>query len=158
MASPRAVLFDLDGTLLDTLEDLCNAVNRVLRNHRFPLHPIDAYRYFVGDGVRVLFERALPEANRDGETLQRCIAEFREDYGLHWNVATRPYRGIPELLDALTSRGIPMAVLSNKPHDTTMKCIAGLLLLAAALARPSGASAQTINLSQIGRASCRERV
>lgn len=127
MAPPRAIVFDLDGTLLNTLEDLCNAVNRVLRTHGFPLHPVDAYRYFVGDGVRVLFERALPEAHRDEETLRTCIAEFREDYAVHWNVATRPYQGIAELLDGLTARGIPMAVLSNKPHDTTVKCITGLL-------------------------------
>jgi len=127
MGPSQAVVFDLDGTLLDTLEDLCNAVNRVLRKHGFPLHPLDAYRYFVGDGVRVLFERALPGPHRDEATLRTCITEFREDYAVHWNVATRPYGGIPELLGTLAARGVPMAVLSNKPHDTTVKCVAGLL-------------------------------
>lgn len=123
----RAVLFDLDGTLLDTLEDLCNAVNRVLALHGFPLHPLDRYRYFIGDGARVLFERALPSECCDEATLRQCLAEFREDYGRNWNVATRPYAGIAHLLDHLTVRGIARCVLSNKPHETTEKCVRGLL-------------------------------
>ncbi len=123
----KAILFDLDGTLLDTLEDLCDAVNRVLRRNGFPPHPLDAYRYFVGDGASTLFQRALPEGHRGTEVVQRCLVDFREDYGRTWNVKTQPYPGIPEMLDALVARRLRLAVLSNKPHDTTVLCVTELL-------------------------------
>ncbi|MGB6647362.1 MAG: HAD family hydrolase [Bacteroidota bacterium] len=123
----KAVLFDLDGTLLDTLEDLCDSVNRVLTSRDFPTHPLDAYRYYVGDGAATLFRRVLPEGKNGDEMVQKCLMDFREDYGHNWNVKTKPYPGIEELLDALTGRGIRMTVLSNKPDETTKKCIDGLL-------------------------------
>jgi len=123
----RAVIFDLDGTLLNTLEDIGRAANRVLATHGFPEHPLDAYRYFVGDGAAVLFQRALPGGVGHGETLERCLSEFREDYGRAWNVATKPYHGIPDLLNGLTGRGIRLSVLSNKPHAITESCVRGLL-------------------------------
>lgn len=123
----RAVVFDLDGTLLDTLEDIGRAANRVLAANGFPEHPLESYKYFVGDGASVLFERALPEGVGRGAMLERCLREFREDYGRTWNVSTKPYPGIPELLNALTRRGIRMAVLSNKPHHLTEACVRGLL-------------------------------
>ncbi len=123
----KAVLFDLDGTLLDTLEDLCDSVNRVLAARGFPIHPLDAYRYYVGDGAATLFRRVLPENQNGDEMVQNCLLDFREDYGRNWNVKTRPYPGITELLDALTERGIQMTVLSNKPDETTKKCIEGIL-------------------------------
>jgi phosphoglycolate phosphatase len=124
----KAIIFDLDGTLLNTLEDLCDAVNRVLARNGFPPHPLDAYRYFVGDGAAALFKRALPAARQDEATLHRCLVDFRDDYGRHWNVKTRPYPGIPEMLDALVARGARLAVLSNKPHETTEKCVGGFLV------------------------------
>lgn len=127
MPAMKAIIFDLDGTLLDTLEDLCDAVNRVLARNGFAPHPQDAYRYFVGDGAAMLFRRALPAAHQDEATLHRCLMDFRDDYGQHWNVKTRPYAGIPEMLDALVAQGARLAVLSNKPHETTEKCVAGLL-------------------------------
>lgn len=123
----QAIVFDLDGTLLDTLEDLASAVNRVLSSHDFPTHHVDAYRYFVGDGARTLFERVLPEHDRSEELLEICLEEFREDYGQNWNVRTRPYPGIEPLLDALVARGTRLAVLSNKPHEVTLKCVEGIL-------------------------------
>jgi phosphoglycolate phosphatase len=123
----RAVIFDLDGTLLDTLEDIGRAANRVLAAHGFPVHPLDAYRHFVGDGASALFQRALPDGLGTGETLERCLGEFREDYGRTWNVATQPYPGVPELLRALTGRGVRMSILSNKPHAITEACVRGLL-------------------------------
>ena len=123
----QAIVFDLDGTLLDTLEDLAAAVNRVLASHDFPTHHVDAYRYFVGDGARTLFERVLPERHRSEELLEACLEEFREDYGRNWNVRTRPYPGIESLLHALVARGTRLAVLSNKPHELTLKCVEGIL-------------------------------
>ena len=122
-----AVLFDLDGTLLDTLEDLGHAVNRVLTSKGFPTHRMDAVRSFIGDGTAMLVTRALPEDHRDHETVQTCLQIFLKDYGQHWNVKTRPYDGIPHMLDTLTSRGLRMAVLSNKPEDFTKRCVTELL-------------------------------
>lgn len=122
-----AVLFDLDGTLLDTLEDIADAVNRVLARHHYPIHPLDAYRYFVGEGARVLVWRVLPKDARSEETVDALYAEFREEYAQNWNAKTRPYDGIPEMLDGLVERGLKVAVLSNKPDDFTRKCVNELL-------------------------------
>ncbi len=118
-----AVLFDLDGTLLDTLQDLGNAVNRVLERNGMPPHDINAYRTFVGDGVHMLVRRALPESRRDPESVSRMVEEFRLEYRKHWKENSKPYPGVAELLDALSARRIPMAVLSNKPHDFTSRCV-----------------------------------
>ncbi len=123
----RAVMFDLDGTLLDTLEDIGRAANRVLGAHGFPEHPLESYKYYVGDGAAVLFQRALPDGLGHGDTLQQCLLEFREDYGRAWGVATAPYPGIPELLKDLSGRGVRMCILSNKPHASTEACVEGLL-------------------------------
>ena len=117
--TPAAVIFDLDGTLLDTLEDLASSMNRALEGLGHPPHPIDAYRVFVGDGVKMLARRALPDGARDEETVARAVRSMKEIYGAAWNVKTRPYDGIPELLDSIGERGLPIAVLSNKPHDLT---------------------------------------
>lgn len=122
-----AVIFDLDGTLLDTLQDLADSGNYTLAAHGFPMHDADAYRYFVGDGVSRLFERSLPEEARQPDVIARCAATFREAYGQRWNVKTRPYPGIPELLQWLAVQQIPAAVLSNKPDDFTRRCVQELL-------------------------------
>ena len=119
----KAILFDLDGTLLDTLEDLGNAANRVLDKYGFPTHTMADYRYFVGDGVVTLMNRALPEDKRNNDTIQICVKTFREEYGKSWNVKTRPYDGVPEMLDALVTHGLKMAVLSNKPDEFTKLCV-----------------------------------
>jgi phosphoglycolate phosphatase len=121
--SYEAILFDLDGTLLDTLNDLSNAVNRVLAQHGFPIHQQEAYRYFVGDGAKMLMTRALPEHQRHENTIQTCLEEFQEEYGQHWNVETSVYQGIAEMLDRLYARGIHLAILSNKPHEFTRRCV-----------------------------------
>lgn len=125
--SYRAVLFDLDGTLLDTLEDLADSTNAALAQLGCPPHPLDAYRHFVGDGVVNLLTRTLPEARRDPATVARAVELMRAIYAEHWADKTRPYPGIPELLDALAARGVKMAVLSNKPDDTTKLCVARFL-------------------------------
>jgi phosphoglycolate phosphatase len=123
----QAILFDLDGTLLDTLEDLADAMNRVLAGKGFPTHELDAYRYFIGDGAAMLVTRVLPEAARSDALIQTCLAEFRQDYGENWRVKTQAYDGVQEMLDKLTARGLPMAVLSNKPQAFTRRYVSELL-------------------------------
>ena len=123
----KAVLFDLDGTLLDTLEDIANSANSALVRYGLPTRSADAYRYFIGDGVTMLISRALPDENRDSDIIAKCVKGFREDYSRNWNVNTRPYEGVPELLDALAAKHIKMAVLSNKPDDFTKQCVSELL-------------------------------
>jgi phosphoglycolate phosphatase len=127
MKKYRAVIFDLDGTLLDTLEDIADAANRVLAMKGFPVRPLEAHKAAVGNGARQLMERVLPEANRDAKTIQECFEEFRKDYGEHWNIKTKPYAGVSEMLNALEKLGLRMAVLSNKPADFTRKCVYGIL-------------------------------
>lgn len=119
----KAVIFDLDGTLLDTLEDLADAGNRVLAAAGLPTHPVDRYRYFVGDGVRALVERILPEQVRDPENIERLMAAFRDDYAKNWHVRTRVYDGVGVMLSALQQQYLFLNVLSNKPHDFTRLCV-----------------------------------
>ncbi|MGV1099202.1 HAD family hydrolase [Thiovibrio sp. JS02] len=127
MQTIQCVLFDLDGTLLDSLADLAGSMNTVLRRHGYPVHPIDAYRYFVGEGVVKLVERSLPKNRKTPEKIAQCADEMRREYAGRWAETTKPYAGIPELLDALSQRGIPMAILSNKPDDFTREIVKSLL-------------------------------
>ena len=122
-----AVIFDLDGTLLNTLEDIANSANSVLASHDFPTHNIYDYRNFVGDGINMLITRVLPEDKRNDDTIRKCVNAFREAYRRNWNVKTKPYDGVAEMLDELSARRLKLAVLSNKPDDFTKKCVAGLL-------------------------------
>ena len=123
----RALLFDLDGTLLDTLQDIADSVNSALAHFGFPQHELDAYRYFVGDGVEMLAIRALPEDRRDQMTVGKVVARIDEAYSLRWANNTRPFQGIPELLDALTNIGIRMAILSNKGQSFAELMVSTLL-------------------------------
>jgi phosphoglycolate phosphatase len=123
----KAILFDLDGTLLDTLEDIADSANRVLAGRGLPTHPVDAYREAVGQGARQLIVNILPDADRDTDTIRTCLDDFLGGYGQNWNKKTKPYAGVRELLDALKTRGIKLAVLSNKPAEFTVKCVNELL-------------------------------
>ncbi len=120
----RLIIFDLDGTLLNSIADLAVAVNLALGACGYPIHPEEAYRFMVGDGVRKLFERALPEAERTPENIERIREHFMPYYDLHNADLSRPYEGIVELLEELQQRGVRMAVASNKYHSATQKLIA----------------------------------
>lgn len=119
----EAVVFDLDGTLLDTLQDIADAANQALREADLPTHEVDAYRHLVGEGVDRLFERAIQKSADHAENVARCVAAFGGIYHNRWDAASHPYEGIPELLAELTRRGIRMAVLSNKPDEFTQLCV-----------------------------------
>lgn len=119
----KAVLFDLDGTLLDSLEDLADSMNRVLAAMGFPAHPVSSYRYFVGDGVEMLVQRSLPPEKIEESRVQEGVAMMRQDYGRNWATKTGPYPGIVEMLDRLRELGCILAVLSNKPHAVTVEVV-----------------------------------
>ncbi len=123
----QAVLFDLDGTLLDTLADIANATNAALTKLGFPTHPQEAYRYFLGGGMDCLVRRSLPERCHDSETLKNLHEAIRDEYGSRWDQNTKPYPGITELLAGLDKRGVVKVVLSNKPDDFTKKTVEKLL-------------------------------
>ena len=113
-------IFDLDGTLLDTLGDLAASVNYALRTHKLPEHSIDDIRRFVGNGVRLLMERAVPDGAAN-PLFEDAFATFRHYYMAHSMDTTRPYDGILETLSELKSRGCHMAVVSNKMMAATQE-------------------------------------
>ena len=115
-------IFDLDGTLLDTLQDLANSVNYALRQHGMPEHSTDDIRRFVGNGVRLLMERAVPDGARNPQ-FEAAFATFRQHYMQHSLDTTRPYDGIPELIRELKARGCQMAVVSNKMMAATQELV-----------------------------------
>ena len=122
-----AALFDLDGTLLDTLEDIADSTNAVLERAGFSKHPVPAYRTFVGEGVRRLIERALPEGSRDDATVARVTAAMVEEYRVRWADKTRPYYGVESMLDQLAKLGVRMSVFSNKLDELTKLSVEKLL-------------------------------
>jgi phosphoglycolate phosphatase len=106
---------------------VADAVNYGLASLHFPLHPIAAYKTFIGEGRDVLVRRALPAENRDDVTIQKVLERVNAYYAIHWADNTAPYAGIPELLNTLTAKGIKIAVLSNKADDLTNICVTKLL-------------------------------
>jgi len=119
----RGVVFDLDGTLLDTLADIGESMNAVLAEHGYPTHPLEAYRQFVGDGIDTLARRTVPDSAHEPEHLAAIVARNRAIYATRWHVRTVPYDGVVEMLAALRDTGVRLAILSNKPHDFVVPCV-----------------------------------
>lgn len=117
----KLVIFDLDGTLLNTISDLGASCNYALGQMGFAQHPISAYNFMVGNGVRKLMERAQPDAN--AETIDKLLEYFREHYDEHCTDTTQPYPGIPELLQTLQEKGVAVAVATNKYQKAASKII-----------------------------------
>lgn len=115
------VVFDLDGTLLNTIADLGMACNHALEQMGYPPHPLSAYNFMVGDGIRKLLERAEPDA--DPATIDKLLGYFREYYDAHCTDHTEPYPGIPQLLDDLVKKGIKVAVATNKYQSAAERII-----------------------------------
>jgi len=120
------VIFDLDGTLVDTLEDLADAMNRVLCAEQAPVHSYATYKLLIGKGIRNLVGQALPAEKRGDETIARCHEAMIADYGEHCLVKTRRYDGVGELLSGLRAAGAKLAVFSNKSDELTRRIVGSL--------------------------------
>lgn len=116
----KLIIFDMDGTILNTLEDLADCTNYVLRLNHYPEHPIEDIRQFVGNGIRKLIERAVPENTSLSET-DKVFSDFKSYYQEHCADKTKPYKGIPELLKTLRQKGCVTAVVSNKADSAVQK-------------------------------------
>jgi len=125
--SPASVIFDLDGTLLDTIEDMTDAVNAALDQRGYPTRSVEEVKYLVGEGTEVFAGGALPSDARQPDIVASLINEYRAEYAKIWTRKTRPYPGIVDLLNVLGKRGIPMAVLSNKRDAVVKEAVAHFL-------------------------------
>lgn len=119
----KTILFDLDGTLLNTIDDLADAGNWVCAQHGWPTFTVEQFKHMVGNGIPKLIERFSPESARTPDQLAATLAEFTARYDAHKEDKTAPYPGIPELLDALKAEGIQTAVFSNKADPLCGKII-----------------------------------
>lgn len=119
----EAVIFDLDGTLVNSLEDIANSLNAVLEKHNFPTYDIHTYKQLVGKGLRNLVRDALPETQRNEQLIAACFNEMYELYQNTCTNKTKPYTGISDLLHELVVNGIKIAVLSNKADELTKKIV-----------------------------------
>ena len=119
----KLIIFDLDGTLLDTIADLAGATNHALATYGYPIHETDAYRFFVGNGINKLFERALPETERNETNIMKIRSVFIPYYNKHNADLSLPYAGITHVLETLQAKGCQLAVASNKYQEATTKLI-----------------------------------
>lgn len=120
----KAIIFDLDGTLLNTLSDLADSVNELLSNYNFPIHPVNAYKYLVGDGAKTLIQRVLPpDKVKNKKQLEKLLKEYKHIYRSRMILKTKPYDGIIDLLTELNKLSFPISVLSNKSHLETVLLI-----------------------------------
>lgn len=125
--SYKAVIFDLDGTLVNSIEDIADAMNEALEIYNYPTHSYDVYKGLIGNGIKNLVTKALPETHRDEAQVRRSFESMMAIYRQHCSDKTKPYDGIIELLDTLKSKEIKVSVLSNKEHKYTKKVASKLL-------------------------------
>jgi phosphoglycolate phosphatase len=119
----RGLIFDLDGTLLNTLNDIADSMNAVLTSRGFPSHKTESYRYFVGDGMDVLVRKSLPKDLNDTQIINACFLEMKQTYAARWNIKTVLYDGIGDVLVQLKNKGCSLSVLSNKIHEITVETV-----------------------------------
>lgn len=122
----KGVIFDLDGTLVNSLEDIANAMNSVLQHLDYPTHSYENYQYFIGSGLRNLVSKSLPKHHNDETQIERCYQLMVKVYRDHCTNQTKPYNGIIELLDYLISHNMKLGVFSNKSDELTKKIVASL--------------------------------
>lgn len=122
LSNLKAFIFDLDGTLVDSLADLATAVNRMLDDNGYPRCSMELFPLHIGDGMKKLVERALPADKRDPQNVVRCAAEYLSHYERCWHDETHVYDGMAEAVAGLRARGVRLGVISNKPHRFTVLC------------------------------------
>lgn len=118
----KGIIFDLDGTLIDSLADICAFSNQILKKFGYPIHSLDMYFEWIGDGARKLIERACP-SNIEADTFEQLFTEYLHIYEHNNHTESDLYEGIPDLLDRLNAAKVPMAILTNKPHKVMLKTI-----------------------------------
>jgi len=123
----KGIIFDLDGTLVNSLGDIADSMNNVLQRYGFPSHELQAYKHFIGNGMKNLVREALPESSKDEELIIRCYGSMMEEYRNNCINKTQPYDGIVELLNELATFKMKLAVFSNKDHELTKKVVKALL-------------------------------
>ena len=122
----KGIIFDLDGTLVNSLEDIADAMNKVLHDLNYPTHSYDVFQYFIGSGLRNTVTKALPASNNTDEQIEICLERMVKGYSESCTLKTKPYDEIIELLDNLVSRNIKLAVFSNKADELTKKIVAAI--------------------------------
>lgn len=122
----KSIIFDLDGTLIDSIHDIADSSNKMLLQNGFDTHPVESYIKWIGNGARLLIERTVPEA-KDPEIIERLLNEYRSIYENNCLIKTKIYTGLDMFLNGLTDRKIPISILTNKPHIETLKITNSLL-------------------------------
>ncbi len=122
----KSVIFDLDGTLIDSIQDIADCTNEMLQNNGLGAYPVETYIGWIGNGARILIEKAVPDV-KDPAIIDKLLADYISIYTQKYNIKTRLYPGVDKFLDILVEKNIPFSILTNKPHAETLK-IAGFYL------------------------------